>query len=61
MVNHSHQRFSALSDFAWQDGYSAFTVSHSGLEKVIEYIRGQKEHHKTMTFQEEACYILEKA
>jgi REP-associated tyrosine transposase len=55
-----HQRFSDLSDFAWQDGYSAFSVSHSGLEKVIEYIRNQKEHHKNMTFQEELVIFLKK-
>ena len=55
-----HQNFPGLSDFAWQDGYAAFTVSHSGLEKVVEYIRGQEEHHKNMTFQEELVLLLKK-
>ena len=37
-----HQSFPDLADFAWQDGYSAFTVSRSACGRVIEYIRGQK-------------------
>lgn len=47
-------------DFAWQEGYSAFSVSQSIIGKVIEYIRGQKEHHKKMTFKEELKSFLEK-
>jgi putative transposase len=33
--------------FAWQDGYSAFSVSESQVEHVIRYIRNQREHHAT--------------
>ena len=33
------------TDFHWQDGYGVFSVSHSQLEKVKEYIINQKEHH----------------
>ena len=39
--------------FAWQDGYGAFTVSHSRLADVTSYISGQEEHHRTKTFEEE--------
>jgi putative transposase len=39
--------------FAWQVGYSAFSVSESQLEKVYKYILNQKEHHKKKTFAEE--------
>lgn len=39
--------------FAWQMGYSAFSVSESGVEKVFEYIKKQKEHHRKVTFQQE--------
>lgn len=42
--------------FEWQKGYGAFTVSYSRIEEVRDYIRAQKEHHRTRTFQEE--YIL---
>lgn len=47
-------------DFSWQEGYSAFSVSHSVAGKVIEYIRGQKEHHKKLTFKEELEAMLKK-
>lgn len=39
--------------FAWQIGYAAFAVSESVLEKVVRYIKNQKEHHKKTTFTQE--------
>ncbi len=47
-----------LRDFYWQAGYGAFSVSQSNVEAVREYIRGQEEHHKKMTFQEEFRQFL---
>ena len=47
------QTFRLLSFFAWQDGYGAFTVSHSQLEAVREYIATQEEHQRIRTFAEE--------
>ena len=44
--------------FQWQDGYGAFTVCRSEVEAVKAYIRGQKEHHKKVTFQEEYVRLL---
>jgi len=41
------------TDFTWQAGYGAFSVSASMLEEVRKYIQNQQEHHKRMTFQEE--------
>lgn len=41
------------SHFSWQEGFSAFSVSASQLERVRQYIRNQEEHHRKMTFQEE--------
>ena len=38
--------FKQLSDFGWQVGYSAFTVSASGRDAVKSYIENQKEHHR---------------
>lgn len=55
-----HQTFPQLEEFAWQDGYAAFTVSHSGMEKVAAYIRGQQEHHKKLSFREELVQFLKK-
>jgi REP element-mobilizing transposase RayT len=37
----------------WQDGYGAFTVSHTNKDSVIEYIKNQEEHHKTISFKDE--------
>ena len=38
------------SKFAWQEGYGAFSYSHSHLSKVINYIKKQEQHHKKITF-----------
>lgn len=46
--------------FAWQAGYGAFSVSTSNLDKVAEYIRGQSEHHRRVSFQEEFAALLKK-
>jgi putative transposase len=45
-------------DFAWQEGYGAFSVSSSQTEAVIRYIEGQKEHHSRRTFDEEFVSLL---
>jgi REP element-mobilizing transposase RayT len=39
--------------FAWQTGYAAYSVSESGIEKVYQYIKNQKQHHRKKSFQEE--------
>lgn len=48
----------AYRGFAWQDGYGAFSVSHSLIPKTINYIANQAEHHKKMSFREEYINIL---
>ena len=55
-----HETFPLLSDFAWQEGYGAFTVSRSNLDAVARYIGSQRQHHRTMTFQEELVGLLRK-
>ena len=47
-------------NFAWQDGYAAFSVSESQLAVVTAYIAGQKEHHRRTTFEDELVAIAEK-
>ena len=49
-----------LKNFAWQQGYGAFTVSVSNCGVVKEYIAGQPEHHRKKTFQEEYVALLQK-
>ena len=39
--------------FVWQTGYAAYSVSESVVEKVFQYIKNQKQHHRKKTFQEE--------
>ncbi len=45
--------------FSWQGGYAAFSVSQSVVEKTIDYISRQKEHHTRLTFAEEYRKFLE--
>ena len=33
-------------DFAWQEGYGAFSVSSSNKDAVIHYIENQAQHHR---------------
>ena len=46
--------------FSWQEGYGAFSYSHSDIENVYKYILNQEEHHKKKTFQEEYFDLLKK-
>ncbi|MGH7244838.1 MAG: IS200/IS605 family transposase [Phycisphaerales bacterium] len=46
------------AEFGWQRGYGGFTVSRSALADVERYIRGQKDHRKRQTFQEEFLSLL---
>ena len=52
--------FPDLASFEWQSGFSAFSVSHSNLEKVREFILKQDEHHKRASFRDELIAILKK-
>ncbi len=45
--------------FAWQPGYSAFSVSESQISTVRRYIQRQKEHHRDLSYQEELERLLE--
>lgn len=54
MKAHGHfQKF-----YAWQEGYGAFTYSIREKDKIINYIRNQKEHHKKETFRNEFQKLL---
>ena len=45
--------------FSWQDGYAAFSVSPSLIDKTVSYIRRQEEHHKKRSFEDEYRSFLE--
>jgi REP element-mobilizing transposase RayT len=46
--------------FRWQAKYGAFGASFSLLDKITHYIKGQQEHHKKVTFQDEFVTLLRK-
>lgn len=41
------------SKFQWQEGFGAFSYSHSSLNNVTRYIENQKNHHKKQSFRHE--------
>lgn len=55
-----HRDVQGHDEFAWQSGYGAFSVSASQKDTVLQYIRNQAEHHKSMTFQQEFIGLLKK-
>ena len=46
--------------FSWQEGYGAFSYSHSHIGKVYDYILNQEMHHKKKTFKQEYLQFLKK-
>jgi putative transposase len=46
--------------FNWQEGYGAFSYSHSHLDAVIRYIRNQEKHHSARSFKDEYMTLLRK-
>ena len=46
--------------FRWQEGYGAFSYSHSQLDSVVKYINNQQQHHKKQTFRVEYIEFLKK-
>ena len=55
-----HQSCPQLRNFAWQEGYGAFSVSKSEELRVERYIRNQEHHHRKRTFKEELIGLLDK-
>ncbi len=53
-----HETFPELRNSGWQEGYAAFSISISGVEETIAYIRGQEEHHRTRSYREETELFL---
>jgi REP element-mobilizing transposase RayT len=44
--------------FAWQEGYSVFSVSYSQVQKVRNYIYNQQSHHQKISFADEIKEFL---
>lgn len=45
---------------AWGRGYGVFSVSHSDVSRVSNYIAGQEEHHRKRSFKEEYELFVKK-
>lgn len=46
--------------FAWQAGYSVFSVSQSNVAAVTEYIVNQEAHHRKVSFEDEYVSLLKR-
>jgi len=46
--------------FAWQPGYAVFSVSHSDVPQVHDYIEHQREHQQKMSYEEELVALLKR-
>jgi putative transposase len=55
-----HETFPEHRLFGWQVKYGAFGVSVSLLDKTLEYVKRQEEHHRKATFQEEFLALLKR-
>jgi REP element-mobilizing transposase RayT len=54
------KRWPNCEGFAWQTGYTAFSVSKSQAQRVKQYIENQEEHHRRVSLQEELVAFLQK-
>lgn len=55
-----HETFPKFRNFAWQEGYAAFSIGVSGIEETRTYIRNQEGHHRTKTYREEVIAFLQR-
>ena len=49
-----------LHDFAWQNGYGIFSIGFSQVGTVRNYLAGQEEHHRKVSFQDEFREFLKR-
>jgi REP element-mobilizing transposase RayT len=47
-----------INRFEWQDGFGAFSYSHSDINNVYKYIQSQEAHHNKQSFREEYLELL---
>lgn len=46
--------------FSWQEGYGAFSYSHSHIDSVVKYVLNQEQHHRKKTLRQEYVDFLQK-
>ncbi|HWX17094.1 MAG TPA: IS200/IS605 family transposase [Chthoniobacterales bacterium] len=59
-TNHINEQRWIGCRFSWQEGFGAFSVSHSHLGTIADYIRNQENHHRRKSFQQEYVGFLER-
>ena len=59
-TNHINENRWVMGRFSWQEGFGAFSYSHSQLTDVIDYIRDQEKHHARTSFRQEYLQFLKK-
>jgi len=47
-----------VSNFKWQAGYGAFSISYYNLDVALNYVKNQKEHHKRKSLQQEVTELM---
>jgi len=50
----------AFGKFSWQNGYGAFSIGQSAVDRVEAYIAGQEEHHQRVSFKDEFRRFLKR-
>jgi REP element-mobilizing transposase RayT len=56
--NFINERGFVKGKFSWQEGYGAFSYSHSQIGNVYNYVLNQENHHHIKTFKEEYLEFL---
>ena len=59
-TNHINEKKWIGCRFSWQEGFGAFSVSHSHVGRVANYIHNQPKHHRRKSFQQECLEFLER-
>ncbi len=50
-----------VPNFAWQEGYGAFSVSESHRPTILDYLATQSEHHRKWTYEQEFVALVRKS
>ncbi len=50
----------AETNFSWQEGYGAFSVSASQTDVIVKYIENQAAHHAKLSFEDEFLELLKR-
>jgi hypothetical protein len=58
LTHHINNNHLISGHFEWQQGFGAFSYSHSHIDNVVKYILNQEQHHKKQTFREEYIDFL---